>query len=99
MDREEALESIKGKVENANVVKHMLATEAKMRALAARLGEDEDDGPTMVQARPAMGLPPPGLMDEPAHSIGVPGPRCPQCGDKLVAAGGHLVCASCKYII
>ncbi len=43
MDREEALESIQDNVENANLVKHMLATEAVMRALAARLGEDEDE--------------------------------------------------------
>jgi putative nucleotidyltransferase with HDIG domain len=43
MDREEALESIQANVENANLIKHMLATEAVMRALAARLGEDEDE--------------------------------------------------------
>lgn len=43
MTREEALSSIKANVENANLVKHMLATEAVMRALARRLGEDEDE--------------------------------------------------------
>ena len=42
MTREEALESIKANVENQNLVKHMLATEAIMRALAKRLGEDEE---------------------------------------------------------
>ena len=40
MERGEALESIKDNVENENLVKHMLATEAVMRALARRLGED-----------------------------------------------------------
>ena len=43
MTREEAISSIKTNVENANLVKHMLATEAVMRALARRLGEDEDE--------------------------------------------------------
>ena len=42
MEREEALESIKANVSNKNLVKHMLATEAIMRALASRLGEDEE---------------------------------------------------------
>jgi len=41
MNRSEALESIKENVENQNLIKHMLATEAIMRALARRLGEDE----------------------------------------------------------
>jgi putative nucleotidyltransferase with HDIG domain len=41
MDRQEALESIRENVENENLIKHMLATEAVMRALARRLGEDE----------------------------------------------------------
>ncbi len=41
MNREEALNSIKANVENANLIKHMLATEAIMRALARRFGEDE----------------------------------------------------------
>ncbi len=43
MTREEALDSIKANVENQNLVKHMLATEAIMRALARRLGEDEEE--------------------------------------------------------
>ncbi len=43
MIREEALGSVKANVENANSVKHMLATEAIMRALARRLGEDEEE--------------------------------------------------------
>ncbi|TET26416.1 MAG: HD domain-containing protein [Dehalococcoidia bacterium] len=43
MDREEALESIKANVKNKNMVKHMLATEAIMRSLARRLGEDEEE--------------------------------------------------------
>jgi len=42
MTRKEVLESIKANVENQNLVKHMLATEAIMRALAKRLGEDEE---------------------------------------------------------
>jgi len=41
VNREEVLESVKDNVENANLVKHMLATEAIMRALARRFGEDE----------------------------------------------------------
>ncbi|MBI2850717.1 MAG: HDIG domain-containing protein [Chloroflexi bacterium] len=43
MNREEALQSIKSKVTNENSVKHMLAAEAIMRALAKRLGENEDE--------------------------------------------------------
>ena len=43
MTREEALDSVSDNVENANLVKHMLATEAIMRALAKRLGEDEEE--------------------------------------------------------
>jgi putative nucleotidyltransferase with HDIG domain len=41
MDRAEALESIRENVENENLIKHMLATEAIMIALARRFGEDE----------------------------------------------------------
>ena len=41
MNRKEALDSVKENVENKNLIKHMLATEAIMRALARRLGEDE----------------------------------------------------------
>jgi putative nucleotidyltransferase with HDIG domain len=43
MDRHEALESIRENVENLNLVKHMLATEAIMRALARRMGENEQE--------------------------------------------------------
>ena len=43
MTRKEALDSIKANVENQNLVKHMLAAEAIMRALARRLGEDEEE--------------------------------------------------------
>ena len=43
MNREEALDSVKDNVENENSVKHMLATEAIMRALARRLGDDEEE--------------------------------------------------------
>ena len=43
MTRKEALNSIKANVENKNLIKHMLATEAIMRALAKRLGEDVEE--------------------------------------------------------
>ena len=43
MDRAEALESIRENVENKNLIKHMLATEAIMIALAKRFGEDEKE--------------------------------------------------------
>ena len=43
MTREEALDSIKANVGNENLIKHMLATEAIMRALARRFGEDEEE--------------------------------------------------------
>ncbi len=43
MNRDEALESVKDKVKTENSVKHMLAAEAIMRALAKRLGEDEEE--------------------------------------------------------
>jgi putative nucleotidyltransferase with HDIG domain len=43
MNRKEALDSIKANIENENLIKHMLATEAIMRALARRLGEDEEE--------------------------------------------------------
>ncbi|MCL5264858.1 MAG: HDIG domain-containing protein [Chloroflexi bacterium] len=42
MNRERALELINANVRNQNLVKHMLATEAIMRALARRLGGDEE---------------------------------------------------------
>jgi putative nucleotidyltransferase with HDIG domain len=41
MTRDEALELVMASVSNANLVKHMLAVEAVMKKLAARLGEDE----------------------------------------------------------
>lgn len=43
MNREEALKSIKKYNENGNLIKHMLATEAIMRALARHFGEDADE--------------------------------------------------------
>src|SRR3989338_7811201 len=43
MKREEALNSIKDRVKTENSVKHMLAAEAIMRALARRFGEDEEE--------------------------------------------------------
>ncbi len=42
MDREQAYEMVKANVKNKNLVKHMLAVEAVMRALARHLGEDEE---------------------------------------------------------
>ena len=41
MDRERALQLIRTRVKNENLIKHMLATEDIMGALARRLGEDE----------------------------------------------------------
>jgi len=43
MDREEILESIRANIQDKNMRKHMLATEAIMRALAKRFGEDEHE--------------------------------------------------------
>lgn len=42
MRREEALEAVKARVTNDRLVKHMLAVEAIMQALARRLGEDSE---------------------------------------------------------
>ncbi len=42
MNREQALQLLKQYVKNENMIKHCLATEAVMRALAARLGADAD---------------------------------------------------------
>lgn len=42
MNREEALELVKKMVPQENLVKHMLAAEAVMRALAKKFGEDEE---------------------------------------------------------
>jgi putative nucleotidyltransferase with HDIG domain len=41
MNRDEALKAIHSRVQNQNLIKHMLATEAIMRSLARRFGEDE----------------------------------------------------------
>lgn len=41
MTRDEALELIKSKIKNQNLVKHMLASEAIIKALAQRLGQPE----------------------------------------------------------
>jgi putative nucleotidyltransferase with HDIG domain len=43
MDREEILDSIRANIQDKNMRKHMLATEAIMRALAKRFEEDEDE--------------------------------------------------------
>jgi putative nucleotidyltransferase with HDIG domain len=43
MTREEALKVIRENVKNENLVKHMIATEAIMRALARRLNQNEDE--------------------------------------------------------
>ncbi len=40
--REEAIELLNEHTENPNLIKHMLAVEAAMRAYASKLGEDED---------------------------------------------------------
>ncbi len=42
MERKYALLAVEANIENDNTVKHMLATEAIMRALAERFGEDEE---------------------------------------------------------
>ena len=42
-NRDEILDSIHGNVQDKNMIKHMLATEAIMRALAKKLGEDEEE--------------------------------------------------------
>ncbi|RKD29123.1 HDIG domain-containing metalloprotein [Thermohalobacter berrensis] len=42
MNREVALKHVKENVKNKNLVKHMLATEAIMRGLAKKFGEDEE---------------------------------------------------------
>jgi len=43
MNREEALNLVKHHLKNKNLVKHSLAVEACMRAVAARLGHDETE--------------------------------------------------------
>lgn len=42
MTREEAFELLKQRVKTPNLIKHMLATEALMRGLASKFGEDEE---------------------------------------------------------
>ncbi|MBN1105038.1 MAG: HDIG domain-containing protein [Deltaproteobacteria bacterium] len=42
ISREEALSLVKGHIQNENLIKHCLASEAVMRALADRLGEDRE---------------------------------------------------------
>ena len=41
--REEALTAVRKEIPNQNLVRHMLATEAVMKALAVKLGEDEHE--------------------------------------------------------
>lgn len=43
MNREEAFQAVRSSVQNQNLIKHMLATEAVMRALAVKFGEDEQE--------------------------------------------------------
>jgi putative nucleotidyltransferase with HDIG domain len=43
MNRESALQSVRQNIKNENMVRHMLATEAIMRALAKRFNENEDE--------------------------------------------------------
>lgn len=43
MTRKEALDSIRANIENENTIKHMLATEAVMCALARHFGENEEE--------------------------------------------------------
>ncbi len=43
MTRKEAFDSVRANVEDKNLVRHMLATEAIMRALARHLGEDDEE--------------------------------------------------------
>lgn len=57
MTREEALDSVKDNVENENLVKYMLATEAIMRALARELGANEAMARAILCHNPAHGIP------------------------------------------
>jgi putative nucleotidyltransferase with HDIG domain len=43
MNREDALKAVKENIKNENLVKHMLATEAIMKALARRFNENEEE--------------------------------------------------------
>ena len=42
MDRDEALQLVKEKIKTKNLIKHCLAVEACMRALAEKFGEDQE---------------------------------------------------------
>ena len=42
IDRERALELIKSRIQNTNMIKHCMASEAVLKALAERLGEDQE---------------------------------------------------------
>src|SRR3989304_9537317 len=44
MTRDEALALIRANIHTENTIKHMLATEAIMRALAKKFGENEEEG-------------------------------------------------------
>jgi putative nucleotidyltransferase with HDIG domain len=43
LNRDEVLDSIQGNVQDKNMIRHMLATEAIMRTLARKLQEDEEE--------------------------------------------------------
>ena len=43
MNRDEALQSVRQNIKNENLVRHMMATEAIMRALAVRFNENADE--------------------------------------------------------
>lgn len=43
MNRKESIDSIKANVDSENMLKHMLATEAVMRSLSRRFGENEEE--------------------------------------------------------
>jgi len=45
MTREEALTLLHRHVKNKNMIRHCLAAEAVMTAIAERLGEDRENGP------------------------------------------------------
>ena len=83
MKRDQALSAVKEKISNQNLIKHMLATEAVMRALAERFGQnveewglagllhdidlDECQGDMSVHGR---------LSADMARIMGVPEPVC-----------------------
>ncbi|MDV2989193.1 MAG: HDIG domain-containing protein [Dehalogenimonas sp.] len=43
MNRQQALDAVKSEISNQNLIKHMLATEAVMRGLAAHFGQDVEE--------------------------------------------------------